>query len=179
MNSLRAGVPLLLLLCAAVLSTNAYAKGQKNPEDCMQTATTQIDLDRCAGMHYQKAADRLHSVYGQILKEYAKDPVFIKAFEASRKAWLAYRDAQMKMMFPHADEAMYYGTILPMCEAQYEEALTKARTAQVMQWIKGTPEGDACAGSVKTIPHTADAQPSAHETRPRHAAALCYTAENR
>lgn len=44
--------------------------------------------------------------------------------------------------------ANYYGSIHPMCEANYLAELTEERTNKLRTWLTGAPEGDACSGSV-------------------------------
>lgn len=178
MNLVRISTLLCLFVFAAVMSINAYAKGHEKSKDCWQTAMTQTALDICAGKHAHNANQKMTNVYDEILKEYAKDPVFIKALKASQNAWVAYKKAQMKMMFPHADEPAYYGTALPMCEAQYGDTLTNARTVQLMQWIKGMPEGDVCAGSIKYSPNAKYSPTSPLGVRSPGAATTCHASKS-
>jgi uncharacterized protein YecT (DUF1311 family) len=67
---------------------------------------------------------------------------------AAQRAWLAYRDAELKAGFPHRSSRIY-GSVYPMCASLVGEALTRQRIAHLRQWLTGIPEGDACAGSVR------------------------------
>lgn len=173
----KGNIVFCLLMGFAALSGTAYAKSNSKTNDCMQTATSQYALDQCAGSHSQTANDKLAYVYDKLLKEYANHPAFLKALKASQKAWLAYKKAQIKMMYPHEDDDdanAYYGSVFPMCREQYDAYLTKARVTQLMQWIKGTPEGDSCSGSMKIIPLGSSTTSSSSETRTPADATNCF-----
>jgi len=177
MKLLRGGLVICLLFLTVAASSNANAAGRRKAKDCYDTAMTQSALDACAGQHNQDAKDKLAKVYDEVLKEYAGDTVFIKALKVSQKAWVAYKKAQMKMMFPHSDEPMYYGTVFPMCEAQYDESLTKARTAQLMRWLKGSEEGDVCAGSIKYKPNAKFVPTPPLEVHSPNATTACHASK--
>jgi hypothetical protein len=53
------------------------------------------------------------------------------------------------MKYPER-EAGYYGSIYPICRADYLEKLTRERTMKLREWLKGVEEGDACGGSIQT-----------------------------
>ena len=68
-------------------STASAAKAQS----CSQTANTQADLSECAGKELQQAEARLAA----LLKRLGID-----ANSPEEKAWEAYRDAQLKAIYP-------------------------------------------------------------------------------
>lgn len=104
-----------------------------------------------------KAADKdLNEVYRQVLRERADDTNFVNALKASERAWLAFRDAQIKAIYPDPDPPMYpnpdplivYGRMHPACVCSALEAMTRERAKELRaRWIDGTSEDDACGGS--------------------------------
>lgn len=119
--------------------------------DCYDKAQTQVELNSCAGAEYAAADSELNRIYKSILEKYREDPKFIAKLRASQREWLKYRDAEFETKFPHADESKsthYYGSIFPMCAAQYRAHLTRERIDKLRVWLDGTEEGDVCAGSV-------------------------------
>jgi uncharacterized protein YecT (DUF1311 family) len=110
-------------------------------------AQTQAAMNNDAGKAYKEADKKLNEVYQKILKQYSANALFIKKMKAAQKIWLQFRDAQLEMKYPER-EAGYYGSMLPLCKANYLEELTKARTKQLEEWLNNPEEGDACAGTV-------------------------------
>jgi len=112
-------------------------------------AQTQSKITQDAWASYQKTDAELGRVYQKIIKEYSAQPVFIKKLRVAERLWIQLRDAELAAKFPE-EGAMYYGSVLPMCEANYLEGLTKERIRFLRIWLDGIPEGDVCNGSVKT-----------------------------
>lgn len=52
------------------------------------------------------------------------------------------------MMFPHADEPRYYGSVFPMCANGFKTQLTLERVSFLKKWLIGSEEGDVCSGSI-------------------------------
>jgi uncharacterized protein YecT (DUF1311 family) len=98
---------------------------------------------------YKKTDKKLNEVYQAILKAYKSDTEFIKNLRASQRIWMNFRDAEVKVKFPDREEG-YYGSIHPLCVSAYLEELTLDRVSTLSQWLKGSEEGDACSGSIKT-----------------------------
>jgi uncharacterized protein YecT (DUF1311 family) len=135
-----------------VLATTAYAGDQKPP--CYNTAQTQYELNTCAGSEFAAADQTLNEVYEQVLRQYRTDRPFIEKFKVAQRAWLRFRDAEMEALFPKADEQGEYGSVFPMCFAQWKSQLTHERTDQLRRWLKGGEEGDACRGSIRRRPES-------------------------
>ena len=114
-------------------------------------AQTQLEINQAAGAAHAQADKQLNEVYQRILKEYAADPVFIANLREAQRAWVKFRDAEMKAKYPDR-EAGYYGSVHPTCWASYLAELTSQRTKDLRVWLTGIEEGDACIGSVKTKP---------------------------
>jgi uncharacterized protein YecT (DUF1311 family) len=102
--------------------------------------------DQACG-EFKKADAELNVVYQQILKTKAADTVFIKALREAQTAWLAFRDAHVKSIYPDPSPVAY-GSVTPMCRCGILQQLTAQRSRQLKAlWIEGTQEGDVCAGS--------------------------------
>jgi len=98
---------------------------------------------------YKKTDKKLNEVYQAILKAYKSDTEFIKNLRVSQRIWITFRDAEVKVKFPDREDG-YYGSIHPLCVSLYLEDLTKDRISTLNLWLKGSEEGDACSGSIKT-----------------------------
>jgi uncharacterized protein YecT (DUF1311 family) len=112
----------------------------------MSFAQTQLELNKKAQDDFSKADNELNIVFKKISTEYKDDTLFIKNLKAAQKIWIQFRDAEMKMKFPDANE---YGSVLPMCWSMYKEQLTRDRIKTLNEWLNGVPEGDVCSGSAK------------------------------
>jgi uncharacterized protein YecT (DUF1311 family) len=47
-------------------------------KDCLETATTQLELNQCASSHLRAADDELNRVYQAILRPYKDDREFLE-----------------------------------------------------------------------------------------------------
>src|SRR5215471_6414992 len=113
------GVVLLLAAASLGAQTPAPAKPSAKAGSCSQTAKTQTDLSECAGKELQQAESRL----AVLLKRLGIDPN-----SPEEKACEAYRDAQLKAIYPPvSDERAEYGSIYPMCWATLKKKLTDSR----------------------------------------------------
>ncbi|RDS85478.1 lysozyme inhibitor LprI family protein [Dyella psychrodurans] len=124
----------------------ATAAPAPSSDACMNSAQSQSDMTACAMKGLNAADKELNQVYQQVLKKYAKDAVFVAKLKAAQKAWLAFRDAELAARFPDSDKS-HYGSVYPMCADNELEAMTRKRTEELRAWLKGTEEGDVCAGS--------------------------------
>lgn len=111
-------------------------------------AQTQAEMNQEAYDSYRKADKELNEIYKQILIEYKTDTVFVKNLKASQRIWITFRDAELKVKYPDREPG-YYGTIHPVCVADYLEELTRVRINTLKNWLSGLEEGDVCGGSVK------------------------------
>lgn len=110
-------------------------------------AQSQFEMNQDAGRERKSADDKLNHVFKQIQQKYAKNPVFLKNLKSAQRIWLQFRDAQLAMKFPDRSPG-YYGSVLPMCQANYLRDLTIARTKELEEWLKPNVEGDCCAGTL-------------------------------
>lgn len=116
-------------------------------------AQTQGEMNAEAAQAFRAADKELNTIYREILEEYADDKVFITNLKEAQRCWIAFRDAQLKMKYPDREPG-YYGSIQPLCEATYLAELTQERAKALQVWLDGVPEGDVCAGSVRTKAET-------------------------
>ena len=131
-----AGVALPLFLTAASLTAHTPFTAPAKPDSCSQTAKTQTDLSQCAGKELQRAEAQLAA----LLKRLAID-----GNSPEEKAWEAYRDAQLKAIYPPvSDERAEYGSVYPMCWATIKKQLTESRIRDLKALT--ISEGDACLG---------------------------------
>jgi uncharacterized protein YecT (DUF1311 family) len=110
---------------------------------------TQAELNTMQYDSYKKTDKKLNEVYQAILKAYKSDPEFIKNLRTSQRIWITFRDAEVKVKYPDREDG-YYGSIHPLCVSLYLEELTLDRISTLNLWLKGSEEGDACSGSIKT-----------------------------
>ncbi|UNK50812.1 DUF1311 domain-containing protein [Lysobacter sp. S4-A87] len=111
---------------------------------CDSPDQSQAGLNECANLGARDADAELNDVYRKILSANAGDPVFVEKMKTAQRAWLAFRDAQLAARYPHPEDS---GSVLPMCEGNELEALTRERTKQLRSWLSGVEEGDVCTGS--------------------------------
>ena len=91
---------LVLVLC---LNMNISAQKQAKSLDCLDTAKTQSELNDCTGQDATQAERELNKTYQSILRKYAEQPIFLERMRIAQRAWLKFRDAQLKMCFPPSD----------------------------------------------------------------------------
>ncbi|CCD29156.1 Conserved Periplasmic hypothetical protein DUF1311 [Candidatus Glomeribacter gigasporarum BEG34] len=104
-------------------------------------------MTQCAASKARAPDRELNQLYLDIRKQYRDDPVFLNALRRAQRAWIRFRETQIKMKYPEAPDA--YGSSFSMCRNGYLEALTRARTATLKEWQSGAEEGDVCAGSIR------------------------------
>lgn len=102
---------------------------------------TQGELNECAGKDLQKADAELKRVYVALLQQLKADPVGVETLRESERAWVKFRDAQMKALHPHSDQE---GSVGPMCWSSQMADLTVQRIKMLKDMLN-TQEGDVCA----------------------------------
>jgi uncharacterized protein YecT (DUF1311 family) len=112
-------------------------------------AQTQLEMNERARREFEDADGRLNRLYKQILGEYRQDAAFARQLRVAQRAWVAFRDAHVKAIFPKPNPSAKYGTVYPLCRFQILTELTNARSEQLEGWAKGVDETDTCSGSRK------------------------------
>lgn len=139
-----------LFFCSVALYSIAWANtSQAEEKDCMETAQTQAEMTQCMTSKARAADQELNQVYRAIRKQYQHDPDFLTALSNAQRAWLRFRDAELKMKYPKSPEQ--YGSNFSMCRNNELEALTRTRIATLKRWQAGAEEGNVCAGSIQLI----------------------------
>ena len=123
--------PVLLALVLAAPLGPAAARG-------CDDATTQIQLDQCAGDAFATADAALNFTYKTIMARLESEDGTRKALVGAQKAWLAFRDAECDFEAAGARG----GSIQPMIVAQCRTRLTEARTGALRGFLT-CAEGDA------------------------------------
>lgn len=137
-----------LLVALALTTPSSHAADSL--QTCLDTAMTQDAMNACARRELEKADRQLDRIYRELERRYKDDPAFIRRLRAAERAWVAFRNAQFDMKFPHRAELNYYGSVFPMCQGLYLQELTSDRVAMLKEWLKGTEGDDVCSGSLKS-----------------------------
>ena len=125
-----------------------FCLAQNERLPCQNTEDmTQLELNECARQEYLDADRMLNEVYRGIREKHKDDSLFLESLRDAQRAWVAFRDAEMAALFPHAKEHRYYGSIFPMCWSQHLTRLTRNRIDSLRVWLDGVPEGSVCSGS--------------------------------
>jgi len=110
-------------------------------------AQSQAAMTQSACNKMKRAENALTGIYEQIVKAKATDGNFVTAFREAHAAWIAFRDAHLRAIFPDPDPNTY-GSANSMCRCGIQEQMTIQRTRELRRlWITGIDEGDVCAGS--------------------------------
>jgi len=108
--------------------------------DCWKTAHTQLAMNECAGSDYAKADGEMNRAYKAVLTEYRRNAKAVLAIRKAQRTWVAFRDAQVKSIYPDDDPRKIqfeYGTMFSMCEAMQFTKLTLQRTRQLRELLDG------------------------------------------
>ena len=108
---------------------------------------TQRELNIESKKEYVDSDNELKLIYKTILTDYKKDTTFVKNLKSSQRLWIKLRSADLKVKYPN--ERRVYGSVYPMCKWIYLKDLTESRIDKLLEWTKGTEEGDVCKGSIK------------------------------
>ncbi|RFS23428.1 DUF1311 domain-containing protein [Chitinophaga silvatica] len=106
---------------------------------------SQSELNNRAKKEYKEADKELNEIYQLVLKEYARNKTFIQRMKDAQRSWVLFRDAELKARYPN--DAKSYGSIYPMCEANFLKELTEQRSATLRTWLN-VMKPDACQGSI-------------------------------
>jgi len=120
----------LLPLLACLLTPVAYA------DDC-DNATTQTDMNACAGRQYQTADKALNAVYQQITQRLKGDADTKKRLVGAQRAWVAFRDAECEF----SASGVSGGSVYPLVQLNCLTAQTVSRTTALKEYLK-CQEGD-------------------------------------
>jgi uncharacterized protein YecT (DUF1311 family) len=120
----------LLPLMACLFTPLGYA------EDC-DNATTQADMNACAGRQYQAADKALNSVYQQITQRLKGAADTKKRLVGAQRSWVSWRDAECEF----AASGVSGGSVYPLVHLNCLTAQTSSRTEALKEYLK-CQEGD-------------------------------------
>ena len=106
----------------------------------------QSDQNRNSCSDYLRLKKEVDDVVKRINNDYARDKVFLAKFSKAQASWESYREAQLEMIFPEADKAVY-GDSYPTCRCNWLLEITNERLDYLVKWVSGTDEDRACGGS--------------------------------
>ncbi len=113
----------------------AAAPGAQAAGNNCDNATTQFDLDQCAGQDYQNADAELNRVYTRLMASY--DEPNKASLRQSERDWIKYRDSTCE----HETAESVGGTMHPMLVAECLTEKTKDRTRELRKQLH-CEEGD-------------------------------------
>lgn len=130
------------------LSVSICLAQEKTPEevDCSK-AQTQTELNECACKQFQTSEAEMNRVYRELLSSRAKDSLVVAKLKNAQRAWLAFRNAQLELLYPEtANPKLTYGSAFPMCHCMAKREMTEERTKQLRQLLQNK-DGDVCGWS--------------------------------
>jgi hypothetical protein len=110
---------------------------------------TQFEMNETAKQKYLNSHNKLDSIYTGIKMIYSSDTLFVSKFNESISVWEKYRDIMIETRFPGGNKNDLYGSIYPLCYYTFLRELIEKRIDDVVVWLIGVEEGEACAGSIK------------------------------
>jgi len=107
---------------------------------------TQSDLNMEADHSLRSAEQQMATVFNQLRNRASANPDALALLDKAQVAWVAYRDAQLGVMWPSPEKQANYGTVFPMCVSYARAELTNKRTAELKLMLK-RDEGDVCGNA--------------------------------
>jgi uncharacterized protein YecT (DUF1311 family) len=124
----------LLAAALAVTTADAQQAAAPPPIDC-KAASTQIELDYCAGQDFKAADARLNAVYQQLMAKY--DVANQALLRAAEEKWIAWRDAECA----YETALTVGGTVHPMMETMCDTEKTNTHIKE-LERERDCQEGD-------------------------------------
>lgn len=103
---------------------------------CNDKATTQMEMNTCAGEEAARVDARLNDVYHELLSTAGKRLEAVVKIKAAEKSWVAYRDAYMEAMYPAKDKQVEYGSIYLMEASLLRAKLTERHTTELKELLQ-------------------------------------------
>ncbi|KAF0865614.1 lysozyme inhibitor LprI family protein [Pseudomonas sp. LD120] len=123
--------PILFLALAPLLFTPLA-----QADEC-DNATTQTDMNQCAGVQNKAADKELNNLYQQINQRLKDQPHTKKLLVSAQRAWVAFRDAECAF----SASGVEGGSVYPLVYSHCTTALTLARVEHFRTYLK-CEEGD-------------------------------------
>lgn len=93
---------------------------------CMNGATTQLEMNKCAGEEMSRLNAQRDALYQQVLRAAKSNPRALAKIKTAERGWHSYRAAYMDAMYPENDKQANYGSTYPMNAALVAADLTRA-----------------------------------------------------
>jgi uncharacterized protein YecT (DUF1311 family) len=107
--------------------------------DCMNTATTQLAMNECAGKKLQESDQKLNAAYRALLAKVSKQGG--EQLRKTQRAWLAWRDAQCTF----DTMGTHDGSVNPMVHTMCIDELTQQQAKRLDAQLH-CKEGDLSCG---------------------------------
>ncbi len=122
LRSLLVAAPLVLGLAGPALAEPAAAG-----DDCLNNATTTVEMQACAVAAHKKADAELNKAYQELLaKQTGRGKTLLKKAE---RAWIAFRDAHCAFATSDSIGGTLHAQSVTYCKAE----LTEKRTAELRE----------------------------------------------
>ncbi len=118
-------------------------------DQCLANAYTQAQMNQCSATSFEAADRELNRVYKEIRRLYKDDPALLKQLKKAQLAWIKLRDADLLLEYPELNDPQGAGSAFGMCIGMFKTQQTLQRVEFLKRWLKGSEEGDVCAGSQK------------------------------
>ncbi len=122
---------------SAIAILLVLASSAARADECLDKATTQVELNGCAGKALEAADAALNEAYQAILKRLGDDAEKRKLLVGAEKAWLSFRDAECAF----SSSSSVGGSIHPMIFAECLTTVTEKRLADLTAYLH-CEEGD-------------------------------------
>jgi uncharacterized protein YecT (DUF1311 family) len=130
-----------LLISFLLVSLAGVAQESAEYRACINRATTQMEMNTCAGDEAARVEDRLNDVYQKLLAQASNQVEALAKIKAAERAWVAYRDAYMEAMYPAKDKQVEYGSIYLMEASLLRARLTERHTTELKELLQQYSEG--------------------------------------
>jgi uncharacterized protein YecT (DUF1311 family) len=108
----------------------------------LENGMAQSEMKHCADEDASAANAELNRVYEELLAKNKGGPNATKRLRDAQRAWLAFRDAHLRALYPAEDKQREYGCIYPMGYPRMATAMTKERTAQLRRMLQDKDPGE-------------------------------------
>jgi uncharacterized protein YecT (DUF1311 family) len=125
-----------LLILFLLVSLAGVAQESAEYRACINRATTQMEMNTCAGDEAARVEARLNDVYHKLLAQASNQVEALAKIKAAERAWVAYRDAYMEAMYPAKDKQVEYGSIYLMEASLLRAKLTERHTTELKELLQ-------------------------------------------
>ncbi|WP_158298190.1 lysozyme inhibitor LprI family protein [Sulfurovum sp. NBC37-1] len=129
-------IPNLFFFMIVFLSfgVNSYAETHCDMDAANKGIQSAMNI--CAAEDYHKANRLLNTTYKQLLDIHKKDKTFTSNLIVAQKAWIKFRDAEVKMILTYADQPGNYGSMNSLLWSMEMLSLTEQRIKVLQGYIK-------------------------------------------